>query len=282
MENVKSWSSESERNRLFGESYFLRAMAYYELAQVFGGVPLRTTLESTNLPRASVDEIYTQIAADLKNAIEMMPAKIYPKGSDMTGHATKYAAEAMMARVFLFYTGRYEKKRTPPTELTKEEVISWIDDCVNNSGHKLVSDQRNIWAYTNDATEDNTEGFRYQYVINHNLKWEGNSSDETLFANKHNLKSDWTYTWFSNTCAQFYSPSADNYSNKDSYPFGTGWGAGPVSPAMVNEWKDWAAKQTYTDGYKEDPRLTGSIWSYKALDPNVAGNVLMDCTMGRG
>ena len=37
MENVKSWSSESERNRLFGESYFLRAMAYYELAQVFGG-----------------------------------------------------------------------------------------------------------------------------------------------------------------------------------------------------------------------------------------------------
>ena len=34
MENVKSWSSESERNRLFGESYFLRAMAYYELAQV--------------------------------------------------------------------------------------------------------------------------------------------------------------------------------------------------------------------------------------------------------
>ena len=117
---------------------------------------------------------------------------------------------------------------------------------------------------------------------NNNLKWEGNSSDETLFANKHNLKSDWTYTWFSNTCAQFYSPSADNYSNKDSYPFGTGWGAGPVSPAMVNEWKDWAAKQTYTDGYKEDPRLTGSIWSYKALDPNVAGNVLMDCTMDEG
>ena len=177
MENVKSWSSESERNRLFGESYFLRAMAYYELAQVFGGVPLRTTLESTNLPRASVDEIYTQIAADLKNAIEMMPAKIYPKGSDMTGHATKYAAEAMMARVFLFYTGRYEKNELP-NGTTKEEVISWIDDCVNNSGHKLVSDQRNIWAYTNDATEDNTEGFRYQYVINHNLKWEGTVSYE--------------------------------------------------------------------------------------------------------
>ena len=73
-----------------------------------------------------------------------MPAKIYPKGSDMTGHATKYAAEAMMARVFLFYTGRYEKNELP-NGTTKEEVISWIDDCINNSGHKLVSDQRNIW-----------------------------------------------------------------------------------------------------------------------------------------
>lgn len=102
----------------FGESYFLRAMAYYELAQVFGGVPLRTTLESTNLPRASVDEIYAQIAADLKNAIEMMPAKIYPKGSDMTGHATKYAAEAMMARVFLSIPDA-TKKPNFPTELPK-------------------------------------------------------------------------------------------------------------------------------------------------------------------
>mgnify|MGYP000046101709 len=50
----------------------------------------------------------------------------------------------MMARVFLFYTGRYEKNELP-NGTTKEEVISWIDDCVNNSGHKLVSDQRNIW-----------------------------------------------------------------------------------------------------------------------------------------
>ncbi|MCO7113437.1 hypothetical protein NIB75_15710 [Bacteroides uniformis] len=33
-----------------------------------------------------------------------------------------------------------------------------------------MSDQRNIWAYTNDATEDNTGGFRYQYVINHNFE----------------------------------------------------------------------------------------------------------------
>lgn len=39
--NVKSWSSEEEMNRLIGETYFLRAFAYNELVQIFGGVPLR-------------------------------------------------------------------------------------------------------------------------------------------------------------------------------------------------------------------------------------------------
>ena len=55
--NVKSWSSEEEMNRLIGETYFLRAFAYNELVQIFGGVPLRTNTETVNLPRASVEEV---------------------------------------------------------------------------------------------------------------------------------------------------------------------------------------------------------------------------------
>lgn len=272
--NVKSWSSDEEKNRHYGEAYFLRGIAYYELAQVFGGVPIRKTIEASNVPRADIDSVYSLIASDMKNAIEMLPNKIYPAGSEMAGHATKYAAEAFMARIFLFYTGRYAKTELPGG-ITKDMVCKWVDDCVNNSGHKLVSDQRNLWAYTNTATEDNSD-YHYQYVVDNKLSWVGNSSDETLFANKHNMKSDWTYTWFTNTVSQYFSPSADDYDKFVSYPFGTGWGAGPVSPAMVNEWKEWSKKQTFLDGYTEDPRLTGSIWSYKALDPNHKGSMLMD------
>jgi hypothetical protein len=278
LDNVNSWSSQAERNRCFGEAYFLRAFAFNELVQMFGGVPLR--IDSNNphkLPRASVDEVYEQIASDLKNAIELMPDRIYLDGSPLAGHATKYAAEAMMARVFLFYTGRYGKSELPG--VTKDQVIAWIDDCVNNSGHDLVQDQRNLWSYTNKASEDNNAGYRYNYVVNNNLDWAGLGSIETVFANKHKLKgNNWTYTWFSNTIAQFFSPSADNSKAEDGegYPFGRGWGAGPVSPAMVNEWKSWSTQQSYLNGVTEDPRLTGSIWSYRALDPNVKGNVLFD------
>ncbi|QEC44028.1 RagB/SusD family nutrient uptake outer membrane protein [Pseudobacter ginsenosidimutans] len=281
LDNVKKWSDGAERLRHFGEAHFLRALAYYELVRIFGGVPLRTNLETENLPRATVDEVFELIASDLKDAIEMMPDKIYPAGSEMAGHATKYAAEALMARVFLFYTGRYAKQELPGG-ITKAQVIGWIDDCVNNSGHDLVPDQRNIWSYTNEATESNTTGNRYNYVVNNNLKWTGNSSVESVFATKYNMKADWTYTWFSNTNCLFYSPSGDNYSKSASYPFGAGWGAGPVSPAMVNEWKTWAAAQTYTGGYTTDARLTGSVWSYRALDPNQAGAVLMDTKLDAG
>ena len=264
-ENVKSWSSDSERNRHLGETYFLRAFAYYELAQVFGGVPLRLDTEQTNLPRASVEEIYEQIGSDLKNAIELLPNKVYLQGSSLAGHTTKYAAEALMARVFLFYTGRYAQTELPGG-ITESQVIAWIDDCVTNSGHELVNDQRNIWSYTNEASQDNTAGHKYQYVVENNLKWVGNSSVETLFANKHKLKgNDWTFTWYSNTFSLFCSPSADDYSVTESYPFGTGWGAGPASPAMIEEWKAWSAKQTFLNGKTEDPRLSGSVWSYKAI-----------------
>lgn len=272
--NVQKWDSQESENRHYGEAYFLRAVAYYELAQMFGPVPLRVTTANTNEPRTDVDEVYAQIGQDLKQAIELLPNRTYMAGDPMTGHATKYAAEGYMARVFLFYTGRYGKDTLG--EITKDQVIKWIDDCVNNSGHDLVSDQRNLWSYTNEATETNDAGYRYEYVIKHGLKWEGNSSKETLFANKHNLKSTWTYTQWSNTVSQFFSPSGDSYSPAKSYPFTNGWGAGPVSPAFVDEWIAWSKKQTYLDGRTEDPRLTGSIWSYKAMDPNTEGVVLFD------
>jgi hypothetical protein len=286
MDNVKSWSSESEKNRLLGEAYFLRALAYLELVHIYGPVPLRVTTEVTNLPRASVDEVFAQIGSDLRNAIELIPNRIYTYGSPLAGHATKSAAQALMARAFLFYTGRYAQSEIPAVAgvegaapVTKAEVIAWIDDCVNNSGHDLLPDQRNFWAYSNDASEseDATKfGFSYPYVVNNGLHWAGNSNIETVFAAKHSLKSDWTYTWHSNTVAQFFSPSADDSPEDERYPFGAGWGAGPVSPAMVSEWQSWAAQQTYTDDYTTDPRITGSLWSYKATSPSSKGTVIFD------
>lgn len=273
----KAWKTSGLKERYKGEALFMRAFAYWQLASVFGGVPLRTTNEVVNLPRATVDEVYEQIGKDLNDAITLLPQIIYPHGSAETGHATKAAAEALQARVFLFYTGRY-KKETLPNGTNKEKVIADLQDCIDKSGHALVADQRNLWAYTNEISNvPGRDTWKYPYVLNNKLRWEGNSSIETVFAEKHEMSQGYDNTWLSNTMAMFFSPASSTGLYEEHYPFAWGWGQGPVSPAMMDEWKEWSANQEYTvDGMSEDPRMSGSVWGYSALDNADKDKTLLD------
>lgn len=91
---------ESLKQRLIGEARFLRALYYFNLVRLFGGVPLiLTEYQPTDNPgRNTVDEVYAQILTDLQEA-EQVLLPIYT-GSDL-GRATKGAAQALQARVYL-------------------------------------------------------------------------------------------------------------------------------------------------------------------------------------
>ena len=92
--------------RLLGEAHFLRAHYYFILVRLFGGVPMPTEPLSADselkMPRASVDEIYTLIKEDLNQAIALLPTRS-KYGSKDIGRATKEAAMAELARVYLTY-----------------------------------------------------------------------------------------------------------------------------------------------------------------------------------
>ncbi|MBO6064213.1 MAG: RagB/SusD family nutrient uptake outer membrane protein, partial [Bacteroidales bacterium] len=117
------FSSVEYKNYLLGQAYFLRAWTNWELAELFETFPLLLSTEPVNNPRASVDEIYEAIANDFVKAIDLMSAKYdYTEGtSETSARATRYAAEAALARVFLFYTGFYGK--TDMFGVTKDKVI---------------------------------------------------------------------------------------------------------------------------------------------------------------
>ena len=163
-----------------GEAKFLRAFYYYELASMYGRVPLVITAllpEDTTPPTAAV--IWGQILQDLRDAAANMPAV---RKSD--GHVDKYTAEAMLGRAWLYYTGMYGNGETlndlvstnyspltsvdlpDGTTLTKQDVIGYIDDCVNNSGYSLVPEFRNLWAYTNRCTVED-----FPFTAGQGLKW---------------------------------------------------------------------------------------------------------------
>ena len=109
------------KNWYLGQAHFMRAYFLWELAERWETFPLTLSSLVENTPRATVDEVYEAIAADLKDAINLIPAKYgYSKDNNLCGRATKYAAEALMGRVWLFYTGFY--KKSDMAGITKQQV----------------------------------------------------------------------------------------------------------------------------------------------------------------
>lgn len=237
--NCTGYDSDDQKNQMMGESYFLRAFYYYELASLFGNVPLVITTEAVNLPKASAAEEWGQIIQDLKTAIELMPAKKYNTGWIEEGHVDRWCAEALMARAFLFYTGYYQVDDIVlpdgTTKVTKDDVIGWIDDCVENSGYSLVSDYRNLWAYTNRLTVDD-----YDYTKGQGLTWVENDNginSESMFEIKFSQLASWSTTigYANGYALHFGMRGGQDYGN--TFPFGQGWGAGPVAPNLWDDWK---------------------------------------------
>ncbi|WP_206366830.1 MULTISPECIES: RagB/SusD family nutrient uptake outer membrane protein [Sphingobacterium] len=235
LNQVTGWTSENEYNQTLGEVHFLRALYYFELSQMFGEVPLVTSSTVSNVPKASSEETYAVIAQDLKTAIEIMPNT--PYNTVVSGHATKWAAQALIARVFLFYTGYYNKSELPLSDggsITKAQVIQWLEDCISNSGHGLVDDFRNLWPYSNKFTKPN-----YAYSMNNNLQYEGEGHKETVFAVKFGTLADWGNTYILGYTNQLnlHSSLRSNNGQANTFPFGQGWGAGPVNTKLWNDWK---------------------------------------------
>ena len=102
LEENKSKLDFDRKSVLYGEVYFLRAYYYFELVKFFGDVPLftesrLTASDSGTLQRSSKNEVYAQIETDLQNAINALPTTQAQKG-----RVTKYAAQALLGKVYLY------------------------------------------------------------------------------------------------------------------------------------------------------------------------------------
>lgn len=96
------------KQRYLSEIRFLRAMHYFDLAQIFGGVPLVTKTLSvddrTKLVRVSSQEMFTFIEAELL-AVANDPAVLSAKTLKPAeiGRATQETSWALLARVYMFF-----------------------------------------------------------------------------------------------------------------------------------------------------------------------------------
>jgi hypothetical protein len=89
-------------NRYVAEARFLRGLYYFDMVRAWGGVPKVTTLNPPlKLVRSTEQEIYDLIESDLLYAVGQLEEKSDQDASDI-GRATKGAAKALLAKVYLF------------------------------------------------------------------------------------------------------------------------------------------------------------------------------------
>ena len=184
---------ESLRTFIKGQALAYRAFAHLQLVQAWAerydwtkssndqlGVPIRIEASYENLPRASVEEVYTQINADLDAAIKLLESTDYVKYNK--SHIDQWVAKGFKARVLL-NQGKWA------------EAAKYAQDIVDNSGAALQTS-----TYT-DTDKEN----RFGEASNKEWLWACISSrdDQSQFGSKlrswHDLVSNNAGSYNSNS-----------------------------------------------------------------------------------
>ena len=224
------------RNQLLGEAYFMRGIYYLWLSQLFGDVPLITSSVITPEMEEQADaetKIYPQILSDPVSAKNLMGTE---RGYG-DGHANKFAAEAFIARAYMFWAGFYKgvgdlstgsapaidlvaQEGCDAASLSQADVINGLKDIVSNGGYKLCEDFRSLWQYSNsllwDEAHDGPDGTNlegtHEYKFIADMKREncfdqpgmGNGNTEEIFQVQFMNASAWSISGSYNT-ARMYS-----------------------------------------------------------------------------
>lgn len=157
--------TEAARNPLKGEALFLRALYYHVLAMNFGDVPLvlhEVTGVETTAHHTPVKDVYAQCINDLKEA-----EKLLPETESEWGHASKYAATALMARIYLWME-QYAEAAGCAKKVIDSGRYELVDDFASLWGFDGQKNKEAIFAvcYAHNLTFNNGDGNQGQALFN--------------------------------------------------------------------------------------------------------------------
>jgi starch-binding outer membrane protein, SusD/RagB family len=227
---VDPQANEAIINRRIGELKFLRALNYLYLTHIFGEVPFVDhvlTADEYFQPRAPLRKIFDLIEQDLKDAINILPERGALSSADI-GRASKGAAKALLARMYLFESSyaRYYDNDPRLVNLNERwsEVLDYCNQVIESEQYHLVGTEGETYPTWHGSK---TDGFRYIFTV------EGENSPETVFEIQYIQDGlGYTYTRAGSAC-QWVSPryyiNADGQSTNTPY-----WGLGWPTEALVS------------------------------------------------
>lgn len=153
--------TQADKNQIIGEAYFIRALAYFDLARTFGGVPIVTQptispADNSGLGRNTLAETYAQVLSDLETAEPLLSA------TTNRFRATKKTVWALKARYYLYQQN---------WALAEDYAARLIDD----TNYQLIAPYNSFFADEVRGTEESVFEIFYNgttEVNSHRAQWQ--------------------------------------------------------------------------------------------------------------
>lgn len=228
------WRDEAKHSLYMGEVRALRAFLYFDMVRLWGNIPLFLEPSSENRAQTDPAEVYAHIFDDLRFAIENIPATANLSESD-NGRITKYAAESILARAYLYYTGYYgaEPGFTPEGgetigNVTKAEALAAVEDVISSGKFELLPDFKNLWPAASLVPIPNENGWDTEKST-----YAGDANKETILAMKFTPSQDYN----GNNDSNRWLVMMGMRSSLTKAPYHYGWGACTVVPSYLSKFE---------------------------------------------
>jgi hypothetical protein len=198
------------RNQYLGEAYFIRGLAYFDLARTFGGVPLilQPTLTATvnqGIARASQADTYAQALRDL-DAAEPLLANPATLGANDRYRATRKAVWALKARLYLYRSNWAQAEAYATRVLSDQTNYKLLAPFNAFFANNARGTQESIFEiFYNGTTEVNSHRSNWQPTANGGTRqWAPGAGLVTLLTTAPNNTANGRSTLIANTGTTWY------------------------------------------------------------------------------
>lgn len=258
--------SQQEILKYIGEAKFMRGLIYFIIVRNWGGVPLRTeeNMEEMDVPRSSIEDVYSLIVKDLLYAEENLP-----ENPPVIGRASKWTAKTVLADVY-FYMEKYTDARDKALEVINSNKFALVevsepDDFLNLFGPEYIVTSSVEEIFYIKYTTTSLQGYTFPRFIAHpNSGYHGGGGNYIIYSDYVN------------------NPVIRDWDKENDLRYAYGWhewdiGFGPTT-ILSKKFQDPEAPGGYNGGSNDYPwyRYADLLLLYSEADCHAAEKPTID------